>query len=101
MEEKDLDADIDAFVRRMNLKEYHARDDIDKIEQDSSYHPSILERLNKGERQGYYRPSREPYLNSYVAKLRQDIKQELKNHHRFQRDNLNKRERVALKRLRT
>ena len=31
--------------------------------------------------------------------MRQDIKQELINHHRFQRDNLNKRERVALKRL--
>ena len=47
----------------------------------------------------YYRPSREPYLNSYVAKLRQDIREKLACNHRFQRDNLNKRERVPLKRL--
>ena len=37
--------------------------------------------------------------NSYVAKLRQDIRERLAYNHRFQRDNLNKRERVALKRL--
>ena len=47
----------------------------------------------------YYRQSREPYLNSYVTKLRQDIRERLAYNHRFQRDNLNKRERVALKRL--
>lgn len=67
---EDLDADIDAFVRRINLKEYHAPDNIDEIEQDSSYHCSVLEKLNKRDCQAYYRPSREPYLNSYVAKLR-------------------------------
>ena len=59
----------------------------------------MLEKLNKRDRQGHYRPSREPYLNSYVAKLRQDIRERLAYNHRFQRDNLNKRERVALKRL--
>ena len=34
-----------------------------------------------------------------MAKLRQDIRERLAYNHRFQRDNLNKRERVALKRL--
>lgn len=47
----------------------------------------------------YYRQSRGPSLNSYVTKLRQDIRERLAYSHRFQRDNLNKRERVALKRL--
>ena len=47
----------------------------------------------------YYRQSREPYLNSYVTKLRQDITERLAYNHRFQHDNLTKRERVALKRL--
>ena len=96
---EDLDADIDAFARRINFKEYHAPDNINEIEQDSSYHYTVLEKVNKRDHQGYYRPSREPYLNSYVSKLRQDIREMLVNNHRFQRDNLNKRERVALKRL--
>ena len=47
----------------------------------------------------YCRQSREPYLNSYVTKLRQDIRERLAYNHRFQRDNLNKRQRVTLKRL--
>ena len=94
---EDLDADIDAFARRINLKEYHAPDNIDEIEQDSSDHHSVFEKLNKRDRQGYYRPSRDPYLNSYEAKLRQDIRERLAYNHRFQHDNLNKRERVALK----
>ena len=97
---EDLDADIDAFARRINLKEYYAPVNIDEIQQDSSYHCSVLEKLNKRDRQVYYRQSREPYLNSYVTKLRQDIRERLAYNHRFQRDNLNKRERVALKRLR-
>ena len=96
---EDLDKDIDAFARRINLKEYHAPENIDEIEQDSSHHYTVLEKLNKKDSQVYYRPSREPYLNSYVAKLRQDIRERLTYNHRFQRDNLNKRERVALKRL--
>ena len=96
---EDLDTDIDAFARRINLKEYHTPDNIDEIKQDSCYHHSVLEKLNKRDRQGHYRPSREPYLNSYGAKLRQDIRERLTYNHRFQRDILNKRERVALKRL--
>ena len=87
---EDLDADIDAFARRINLKEYHASDNIDEIKQDSSYRHSVLEKLNKRDRQGHCRPLREPYLNSYVAKLRQDIRERLAYNHRFQRDNLNK-----------
>ena len=59
----------------------------------------MLEKLNKRDRQGYYRPWREPYRNSYVAKLRQDIRERLAYNYQFQRDNLNKREQVALKRL--
>ena len=74
-------------------------DNIDEIEQDWSYHFSVLEKLIKRDRQGYYRPSREPYLNSYVAKLRQDIRERLAYNHRFQCDNLNRRELVALNRL--
>ena len=63
------------------------------------YQPSILERLNQKERQQFYRPSREPYITSYVEKLRQGIKEEICYSHRFQRNNLNRRERTALKRL--
>ena len=48
----------------------------------------------------FYRPSREPYLNSYVEKLRQDIKDETSAHRRFERNNLNQWERAALNRLR-
>ena len=96
---EDLDADIDAFARRINLKEYHAPDNIDEIEQDSNYHYSVLEKLNKRDHQVHYRPSREPYLSSYVTKLRQDIRERVATNHRFPRDNLTKRERVVLKRL--
>ena len=63
------------------------------------YQSSILERLNQKERQQYNRPSREPYINSYVEKLRQDIKEEMFYRHRFQRNNLTRREKTALKRL--
>ena len=96
---EDLDADIDAFAKRINLKEYHAPDDIDEVEQDSNYHFSVLEKLNKRDHQVHYRLSREPYLNSYVTKLRQEIRERLAHNHRFQHDNLTKREWVALKRL--
>ena len=94
-----LDAGIDAFARRINLKEYYAPEYIDEINQDSSYHSSVLEKLSKRDRQVYYRQSRESYLNSYVTKLRQDIRERLAYYHRFQRDKLNKQERVALRRL--
>ena len=95
-----VDKDIDAFARRLNLKEYHAPNEIDEMENQSAYKPSILEKLNKKERVQYYRPSREPYINSYVEKLREGIKEEVYRHQRFQRNNLNKRERAALSRLR-
>ena len=58
----------------------------------------MLEKLIKEIAKGII-DQRGPYLNSYVAKLRQDIRERLAYNHRFQRDNLNKRERVALKRL--
>ena len=59
-----------------------------------------MEKLNKKEWVQHYRLSREPYINSYEEKLTQDIKEEISRHHRFQRNNLNKREREALRRLR-
>ena len=46
-----------------------------------------------------YRPSREPYLNTYVENIRQNIIEELTKKRRFQRSNLNARERAALIRL--
>ena len=95
-----VNKDVDAFARRLNLREYHAPNEIDEMENQSAYKPSILEKLNKKEWVQHYRPSREPYINSYVEKLRQDIKEEISRHHRFQRNNLNKREREALRRLR-
>ena len=58
-----------------------------------AYKPSILEKLNKKEWVQHYRQSREPFI-------RQDIKEEISRHHRFQRNNINKREREALRRLR-
>lgn len=94
-----LNKDIDTLATRLNLREYHTPDTTDDIEQQPMYRPSILEKLNQREcREYHYRPSREPYFNSYV-RLRQDIVIEISNTHRFQRDNLNKRERAALKRL--
>ena len=45
------------------------------------------------------RPSREPYLNSYIEKLRQDIHVEMSENKYFPRNNLNKLERQALERL--
>lgn len=95
-----LNKDIDTLATRLNLREYHTPDTTDDIEQQPLYRPSILEKLNQREcREYHYMPSREPYLNSYVDRLRQDIVIEISNTHRFQRDNLNKRERAALKRL--
>lgn len=95
-----LNKDIDILATRLNLREYHAPDTTDDIEQQPMYRPSILEKLNQREcREYHYMPSREPYLNSYVDRLSQDIVIEISNTHRFQRDNLNKREKAALKRL--
>ena len=95
-----LNKDIDTFARGLNLREYHTPHNTDDIVQQPLYRPSILEKLNQRERTEYhYKPSREPYLNSYFDRLRQDIVIEISNTHRFQHDNLNKRERAALKRL--
>ena len=58
------------------------------------HRPTTLE-----EHRGLYRPSRELYLNTYVENIRQNIIEELNKKQRFQRNNLNTRERVALIRL--
>ena len=59
----------------------------------------ILQKLNQKERKIYTRPSREPYLNTYIDRLRQEITDVTLHNRRFQRNNLTKRERAALKRL--
>lgn len=69
------------------------------MKQQPMYKPSTPERFNKSERVEYYRPSRESFLNSCVEKLRQEIKDKISLHLRFQRNNLSKRERAALKSL--
>ena len=40
-----VNKDIDAFARRLNLREYHAPNEIDEMENQSAYKPSILEEL--------------------------------------------------------
>ena len=91
--------DIDTFARRLTLREYHTPENIDEITDSSGYQPSILQQLNQKERNSRYRPSREPYLNTYVDRLRQEITDEMLHNQRFQRNNLSKRERAALDRL--
>ena len=96
----DINKDIDAFGRKINLREYHAPDNLDKIEQ-SIHRPTILGKLSqRGRHGGHYRSSREPYLNSHVDNLRQHTNKRLLHHHRFQRNDLTKREKAALERLR-
>lgn len=95
-----VDNGIEAFARRPNLREYYPPDDISELEKQPMYQPSTLEKLNQRDRQECrYKPSTEPYVNSYVESLKQDIKKEILQGHRFIRDNLNRRERPALKRL--
>ena len=97
----DVNKDIDVFGRRINLREYHAPDNLDEIKQQSIQRPTILEKLSqRGQHGEYYRPSREPYLNSYVDNLRQDINKKLLHHHRFECNNLTKLEKAVLERLR-
>ena len=55
--------------------------------------------MNQKERKIYIRSSREPYLNTYIDRLRQEITDETLHNLRFQRNNLTKRERAALNRL--
>ena len=72
----DINKDIDAFARRLTLKEYHTPENIEEIIDGPGYQPSILQKLNQKERKIYTRPSREPYLNTYIDRLRQEITDE-------------------------
>ena len=94
-----INKDIDTFARRLSLREYHTPENIDEITDNPSYQPTILEKLNHWEQKPYCRPSREPYLNTYIEKLRQEITDRTVYNRRFQRSNLSKRERLALDRL--
>ena len=94
-----INKDIDAFARRLSLREYHTPENIDEITDNPSYQPTILEKLNHREQKTHCRPSREPYLNTYIEKLRQEITDRTIHNRRFQRNNLSKRERLALDRL--
>ena len=75
-------------------------ENIDEITDNPNYQPTILEKLNHREQKTYCRPSREPYLNTYIEKLRQEITDRTVHNRRFQRNNLSKRERLALDRHR-
>ena len=68
-----INKDIDAFARRLSPREYRTPENIDEITDGPSYKPTILEKVNHGEQKTYCRPSREPYLNTYIEKLRQEI----------------------------
>ena len=63
------------------------------------YQPTILQKLNQRERKIHCRPSKEPYINTYVEKLRQEIIENTVHDQRFQRNNLSKCERAAVDRL--
>ena len=95
---EDINKDIDTFARRLTLREYHTPENLDEITDSPGYQPSILQQLNQKERNTRYRPSREPYLNTYADRLRQEITDEMLHNQRFQRNNLSKRERAALDR---
>ena len=95
----DISKDIDAFARRLTLKEYHTPENIEDVIDGPGYQPSILQKLNQKERKVYTGPSREPYLNTYIDKLRQEISDETLHNLRSPRNNLTKRERAALFRL--
>ena len=56
-----INRDIDAFARRLSLREYHTPENVDEITDNPSYQPTILEKLNHSEQKTYCRPSREPY----------------------------------------
>ena len=86
-----INKDIDTFARRLSLREYHTPENIDEITNNPSYQPTVLEKLNHREQKTYCRPSREPYLNTYIEKLRQEITDRTVHNRRFQRNNLSKR----------
>ena len=79
--------------------EYHTPENIEDVIDGPGYQPSILQKLNQKERKVYTGPSREPYLNTYIDKLRQEISDETLHNLRSPRNNLTKRERAALFRL--
>jgi len=88
----DIYKDIDAFAHRLTLKECHTPENIEEIIDGPGHQPSILQKLNQKEHKIYTRPSREPYLNTYIDRLRQEITDETLHNLRFQRNNLTKRE---------
>ena len=47
---EELDRDINAFARRLFLKEYHFPEDIEDLEDIPPYQPTIQEKLNKKDR---------------------------------------------------
>ena len=88
---EEINDDIDAFARRLNLKEYHAPEEKEDIADNPTrqHRLTTLEKLNQNGHKGPYRPPREPYLNTYVENIRQNIIEELTKKRRFQRNNLN------------
>ena len=52
-----INKDIDAFARRLSLREYHTPENIDEITDNPSYQSTILEKLNHREQKTYCRPS--------------------------------------------
>ena len=62
----EISKDIDAFARRLTLKEYHTPENIEDVIDGPGYQPSILQKLNQKERKVYTGPSREPYLNTWL-----------------------------------
>ena len=52
----DISKDIDAFARRLTLKEYHTPENIEDVIDGPGYQPSILQKLNQKERKVYTRP---------------------------------------------
>ena len=72
--QEELEKDINAFARSLNLKEYHSPEDGEDLEDVPPNKTSTLERLNKKDKIRHQRPSREAYLNIYVDRLRQDLR---------------------------
>ena len=52
-----INKDIDAFARRLSLREYRTPENIDEITDNPSYQSTILEKLNHREQKTYCRPS--------------------------------------------
>ena len=52
----DISKNIDAFARRLTLKEYHTPENIEDVIDGPGYQPSILPKLNQKEHKVYTRP---------------------------------------------